>query len=149
MEAQSAIVGMRPLQRRETKIMEANLINAVVRQLGYRKITKECRETMSDICNNGIDGGFGKFIYYSDTVNFFKKNRAAIVEAVEEMANELGEDSAVMVAGFNCLKPCDKETRASIARCIYGGRLTEDDTQVANALSWFAAEEAARAVVDN
>ncbi len=33
------------------------------------------------------------------------------------------------------------------ARALYG-RLASDDTQVANALAWFAAEEVARSIVD-
>lgn len=32
----------------------------------------------------------------------------------------------------------------SVSRCLYGGRLTEDDNDVANALAWFALEEVGR-----
>lgn len=34
-----------------------------------------------------------------------------------------------------------------IGECLYGGRLTDAHTQIANALAWFALEEVARAVV--
>lgn len=40
---------------------------------------------------------------------------------------------------------------ASIARCLYGGRIrpgNDEDTQVANALAWFALEEVAQAIAD-
>lgn len=36
----------------------------------------------------------------------------------------------------------------SVYRCLGGGRLTDEDDIVANALAWFAAEEVARALFD-
>jgi hypothetical protein len=116
------------------------LIRAVVRQLGGK-------ESLEDIARHGIDGGFHGFIYYTDTVPFFKRNRAEIVQLVKSMADDLGEPVIDMIAGFRCLTD-DAETRDSIGRCLYGARLTEDDTEVANALSWFAGEEVARAFTD-
>jgi hypothetical protein len=114
------------------------LVRAVVRQLGGR-------DYLADVARHGADAGFPGFMYYSDTVAFFKRNRAAILALVESMANDLGEEPLAMVAHFNCLAPADNQEKASIARCLYGGRLTDDDTQVANALAWFALEEVARA----
>ena len=146
----------------------SSLVNAVVRQLGGK-------ESLTDIYNYGIDGGFHGFIYYSETIAFFKRNRKAITQLVEDMANDLGKNPVDMVAGFNCLDGRDmqqlqagnavwitadqrrrardrdhilSEHRPSITRCLYGGRLTDDDTQVANALAWFAGEEVARAFCD-
>ncbi len=114
------------------------LILAVIRQLGGR-------ERLEDIRNHGIDGGYAGFTYYADTVSFFKRNRSEIVALVKQMASELGEEPLNLVAGFGCLRPADEETKESICRCLYGGRLTDGDTQVANALAWFAGEEVARA----
>ena len=114
------------------------LIRSVIRQIGDK-------DSLKDVAAHGMDGGFCGFTYHSDTVPFFKRHRAEIRALVESMADSLGEEPLAMVAGFNCLKPADHETKASIARCIYGGRLTDDDTQVANALAWFAGEEVARA----
>ena len=115
------------------------VIRAVVRRVS--------RESIPDIVNHGIDGGFGGFIYYSDTVAFFKRYRHQITDMVEEMADQLGEDPINMVASFGCLDD-DRETRRSIARCLYGRCDWNEDTQVANALSWFAAEESARALYE-
>ncbi len=114
------------------------LIMAVVRQLGGR-------EFLEDIRNHGMAGGFPGFTYYADTVSFFKRNRAEIVATVKHMASEFGEEPLTMVAGFGCLSPADEETKESICRCLYGGRLTDNDMTVANALAWFAGEEVARA----
>lgn len=127
--------------------MDKKLVNAVIRQLGGR-------ESLEDIANHGIVGGFGGFIYTSDTIAFFKRNRAEIVALVKEYADEFGESDIDTVARFNCLsgRNWDKERytkegrelAAEIARALYG-RMKKDDRQVANALAWFAAEEVAHA----
>lgn len=140
------------------------LTRAVVNQLGGWRTAKE---SMLDIARHGINGGFYGFIYYSDTVAFFKAHRADICRMVESQARDLGENPSDMVAGFGCLaghasredydysgnmKSSRREKLAeylpSVSRCLYGGRLTDDDTQVANALAWFAGEEVARAWSD-
>lgn len=128
--------------------MNTKLQNAVLSQLGYDELTEECRATLEDITNHGINGGFSGFIYYTDTIAFFKKNRGAIIELVREMAQDFGQDPIEMVANFNCIRPADFETREEIARALYG-RIKADDTQVPNALAWFAAEEVARELTDN
>jgi hypothetical protein len=114
------------------------LVRAVLRQLGGGK---EAKETLADVARGGADAGFSGFTYYTDTVPFFKRNRAEIVALVESMAEQLGDEPLAMVKGFRCL---DADS-ASIARCLYGGRLTDDDTYTENALTWFALEEVARA----
>lgn len=119
--------------------MNTRLTRAVIRNLGGR-------ESLQDVANHGASGGYTGFTYYSDTVKFFKNNRREIVELVREMAQDFGQDSVSLVAGFNCLTD-DFETRESIARCLYG-RITDEDTQVANALAWFALEEVARYETD-
>ena len=115
----------------------ASLVRSVVRQLSDK-------ESFRDIVRGGIGGGFHGFIYHSDTVAFFKRNREAIRDMAREQAQDFGQDVVSMVAGFNCLTD-DYETRESIARCLFGGRLTDADTEVANALAWYAGEEVARA----
>lgn len=127
--------------------MNTKLQNAVIRQLGLTRKDEELTSTLENICNHGISGGFSGFIYYTDTIAFFKKNRKAIIELVREMAQDFGQNPIDMVSGFNCLTD-DFETREEIARALYG-RLHSDDTQVPNALAWFAAEEAARSLTDN
>ncbi len=137
------------------------LIRAVIRQLGGT-------ESLEDIRTHGVDGGFAGFTYYSDTVEFFKKHRHDIAALVKSMADDLGEQPLEMVCMFGCLGGqslrhggrFDEESRRkavrdavseygeSVGRCLYGGRLTDEDDIVANALAWFAAEEVARAFED-
>lgn len=118
--------------------MNTRLINAVIRKLGGR-------ESLKDVSNHGASAGWSGFIYYSDTVRFYKNNRLEIVELVRDAAQELGIDLVTLVAGFSCLDD-NTETRESIARCLYG-RMSRDDYTVANALSWFALEEVANFLV--
>jgi hypothetical protein len=128
--------------------MNTKLIKAVIDQLGSEG--DDLKANFEDITNHGIDGGFGGFIYYSDTIEFFKKNKKEITELVFEMAEEFGQTPIEFVRGFNCLKSTFEnaaEAEAEISRALYG-RLDKDDTQVPNALAWFAGEEVARYEVD-
>lgn len=120
--------------------LDADLIRAVVRQSGGWNSFKEMAE---DIANHGVDSGFHGWIYYADTVAFTKRNKAAIMAAAKAMANDLGESTYGMIAGFGCLKMQLDE----VAEAIHNPR-SYDRTQVFNALAWFAAEEVARSFVD-
>lgn len=117
------------------------LIRSVARTVG--------KDYLPDLARHGADGGFPGITYYRDTVAFFKRNRSAIVALVEDMASDLGEGPVDLVAGFRCLgggrESRDRDLMASVSRCLYGGRLRDEDTHVANALTWFACEEVARA----
>lgn len=117
------------------------LINAVIDRVGL--------DSVEDINNHGINGGFGGFIYYTDTVKFFKTYRKDILAMAEDMANDLGEDMLSMVGGFNCLSSGGWQNRkpdftpTEIGQAIFNG--TGDGSQmVQNAMAWFAAEEVCR-----
>ena len=128
--------------------MDSKLINAVKRAIGGNKT--EVQSTLQDVTNHGASAGFSGFIYYSDTVKFFKNNRAQIVELVNEYAQEFGQSPVEFVASFNCLNGnySDIEGQNEIGRALYG-RLESDDTQIPNALAWFALEEVARHETNN
>jgi hypothetical protein len=117
------------------------LIRAVVRQSGGWDSFKEMAE---DITNHGVGGGFHGWIYHADTVPFAKRNKAAIMELAQQMADDLGEPLYRMIGGFNCLKMAEGE----VAEAIHNPR-SDDRTQVFNALAWFAAEEVARSYCDS
>ena len=113
------------------------LINAVYSRIG--------KDSIKDVNNYGINGGYSGFIYYSETAKFYSRYRKLINKLVFEMAEQLGEDSQSMVLSFNCINS-DNESRHDIALCLYGGKLSQlkDDYHVPNALAWFAAEEVCR-----
>lgn len=133
------------LAKRVAGRVSEKLARAVFRQLG--ETGEELLSSLRDVARHGANTGWSGFTYYTDTVAFFKRNRKEIVALVESMASDLGEEPIKMVAGFNCLRD-DDTAYASAARALYGGRIRDDDIQVANALAWFALEEVARAVED-
>ena len=119
----------------ETNI-PAGLVRAVVKQSGG---WESFCESAPDIANHGIGGGFHGFIYYADTVKFTKANRANIAKLAEAQAADFGQGVLEMIQGFNCL---GKEFgTGEIARCLYG---RGDDSQIMNALAWYAGEEVCR-----
>lgn len=119
--------------------MNTTLKNAVIRRIGGK-------ETLKDVMNHGIDGGFPGFIYYSDTTAFYRRHRKAINEMAEEMANDMGENVLDMIAGFRCLNGF---STAEVGKVIYGTwEHTDEHTAIGNAMAWFAAEEVARDIWD-
>lgn len=115
-----------------------SIIRAVVRSLG----DKSC---MSDIANYGADGGFPGFTYYSDTVAFFRKHRKEITNNLLALADDIGEDPVKLVCSWRCVGP---NLKLEVGQVVYGARLTDEHTTVANALAWYAVEEIARAMTD-
>lgn len=118
-----------------------SLINAVIKNIG--------KESIQDVNNHGIDGGFSGFIYTAETVAFYKKHKKDILSFAKELADDLGENIIEMIGGFSCLKYYDYKTskwiepegQDAIGQTIYSNEI---DDQVGNALAWFAAEEVCR-----
>ena len=112
---------------------QPDLTNAVISQLGGT-------DSLEDICNGGIDGGFSGFTYYSDTVAFTEANLDAILERLKDDSDSMGLDSiAKILASFRCLQGySENELIAGLCR---GHELRG---LVFNALAWYAAEEIAR-----
>jgi hypothetical protein len=123
-----------------TTCIDAKLARAVIRQLGG---WSQFKEFAVDICNHGIDSGFSGFTYYSDTVPFFTRNRRAIIDLAKEQAADFGQGVLEMIAGFNCLN--GDYTSDEIGETLFG---RNPDTQIANALAWYAGEEVCRSFVD-
>lgn len=112
---------------------------------GWRSFT----ESAPDITAHGIDGGFGGFIYYSETEPFARRNRSAIAEMASAQASDFGTGVFDMIRGFGCfrhdkVKPTDEE----IGSALYAGRDIDNGAPILNALAWYAGEEVARAYCD-
>ncbi len=127
----------------ESSNIPASLIRAVSRQMGSWEYFTESAE---DIQNHGADGGWNGFIWYDDTKKLYRRNRKAILQLAEQMADGLGEDLLSMVASFNCLK-CYKLTQNEVAQALYMSKGEWVDS-VQNAITWFALEETARSYCD-
>jgi hypothetical protein len=121
--------------------IDAGLIRAVVRQSGG---WLSFQEMAPDIVNHGINGGFGGWIYYTETCDFYAKNQSSIVELVEYKSDEHDYKSAQdMVKCFSFIDA----TLSEIGKTLYGNK-RQHDTTIANVLAWFAVEEVARAFVE-
>lgn len=125
----------------EKSNISESLIRAVIRQSGGWEYFKE---RALDIARYGAGGGHSGFIWYSETVAFFDRNKKEILELAIDQAEDFGMDILTMIAGFNCLKGY---TTNDIAAAIYGRSNPESQT-VKNALAWFALEEVARSFAD-
>ena len=123
--------------------LPAPLIRAVVKQSGG---WKNFQEIAKDVAEQGADCGFSGWIYYRETMEFFRKNRKIILEHAEEMAQDLGEPMLSMIQDFGIFRTAPIKTE-DLAKALYAGKGPEVAT-VYNVMSWFALEEVARAYVD-
>lgn len=131
--------------------LPAALIRAVIKQMGG---WQSFQESAADITNHGIAGGFSGFIYYTETVAFAKKHKAAILETLADLTRDIGGDEYQLIAGFNCLSTRGKPdyTPGQIASLIHAREPKNDEnhdyTQIFNALAWYAGEEVAHSFTD-
>lgn len=125
----------------KTQVLKDNsdyktLINAVINRIGL--------DSVDDVNNHGINGGYSGFIYYSDTHAFAIRYRKLIVKLLEEQANGLGEEVVSMVSGFGVFRrsPMDNEDRKELYKFLGGGKC--ELSTITNLMAWFAAEEVCR-----
>jgi hypothetical protein len=123
--------------------IDASIIRAVIRQMGG---WSEFKDDAKNVVDHGAAGGYGQFIYYTDTVAFYARNRAAINRMAGELAENIGDGGIIeCVQGFNCLN--GEYTADEVGAALYGTKSCMN-TQIANALAWFALEEVARSYMD-
>ncbi len=126
--------------------LNPSLVRSTVRQC-YS--WQDFKEMAQDVTNHGANAGFGKFIYYTDTVAFTKRNKKALLEMCKDQASDYyGHGMTVpgFIAGFGCVGcvGCDAE---QVAIALYTGK-GDNVTEVYNALAWYALEEVARRYCD-
>ena len=112
------------------------LINAVINRIGL--------DSVQDVVNHGINGGFNGFIYYTETHAFAMRYRKLIVRLLEEQAEMLGEEVVAMVSNFGVFRrnPMDNEDRKDLYKYLGGGKC--EQSTITNLMAWFAAEEVCR-----
>lgn len=115
------------------------LVNPVKAQTGcdLADFWQEMEDVSKSPC--GAAGGFTGFIWYSETVAFWRKNRQKIYKLMKEQSEGLGENVLGMVCGFNGLKDYEAE---DIARALFGNYNSDYD-QIYNVFAWYALEEVA------
>ena len=125
-------------------------INNVISALGFP--LKGSKQTFIDLstqfencAEHGADCGFSGFIYYNETIAFFKKNRQDIAAHMEQTAAKLGTDIISMVQGFGVFRNSDKPTPSEVGRALWDSVQEWDElTSLYNVFAWYALEEVAR-----
>ena len=115
------------------------LKRAVMRQFGD---SESFYESVSDIANYGASVGVSGFIYYSDTVNFTRRNKNKIMRSLTELSSDIGESIVSMLSTWQFLKGM---SQCEIMDGLYNPK-SEDKITVYNALAWYALEEVANVV---
>jgi hypothetical protein len=112
------------------------LINAVINNIGM--------DSVRDVNNHGIDGGYSGFVYCSDTHKFAMRYRKQIIAMLEDSASSLGEEIISMVNSFGVFRPdgMDSDDKKDLYKYLGGGR--PDQGALTNVMAWFAAEEVCR-----
>lgn len=112
------------------------LINAVINRIGI--------DSIENINNHGIHGGFSGFTYYKDTHAFAMRYRKLIIKRLQEQASELGQEVVEMVSQFGTFRnnPMDSQDRMDLYKYLGGGRCQQ--STITNLMAWFAAEEVCR-----
>ena len=112
------------------------ITSAIIDQLGC-KDANELLGTFKDVCRGGANAGFHGFIYSQDMLQFFRDNRAEILELLKEQAELAGESGVLeLILSFNCLKDSEIDID-QIGAVIFGN---SEDSQVIDALCWFTLE---------
>jgi hypothetical protein len=99
-------------------------VNSIIEALGYPltgsgDTFKELSAEFVNCAKHGADVGFSGFIYYSETIPFFKKNRTAIASHLERTAAELGTGIFSMVQSFGIFRNSEKPTPTEIGKALW------------------------------
>lgn len=122
-------------------IDELNLNKKLVKAYNFEDL-----EDMQNIASHGYQSGVSGFIYYSETVAFWRKHKKAIMEVLTELHNSIGEGSLIeMIQGFNGLKDYSQD---EIGQAIYG-RYNENLDTVYNTLVWACGENLAYSISEH
>lgn len=115
---------------------------AVIRHCGDWQGFKDIAE---DVANHGADAGFGGWTYYHETAAFTRKNKGAIMEALQADAQECGIGLLELVQSFRCIGK--DYSIDEIGKAIYAGK--GDAVEIVyNGLAWYALEAVAREHAD-
>ena len=126
---------------------ENKTIKNVLKSLGFTgngsfEALKELSVELENCALNGAQCGVPGFIYYNETIAFFKTNRKDIVNHIEKMAVEFGTDIISMVQNFGVFRNGSKPTTGEVGKALYDTcRIHPELTSLYNVFSWYALEE--------
>ena len=125
-------------------------VNNVIKALGFPltgswETFNELSTQLENCAEYGADIGIPGFIYYSETIPFFRKNRQDIVNHMEQTAAEMGTDIISMVQSFGVFRNSDKPAPSEAGRTLYdSGKSYDELTTLYNVFAWYALEEVSR-----
>ena len=124
-------------------------VNNVIKALGYPlqgsgRVFNELSTQFENCAEHGADCGFCGFIYYNETIAFFRANRKDIISHMEQSAAEMGTDIISMVQGFGVFRNGDKPTASEVGRALWDSQKSQDLTTLYNVFAWYALEEVSR-----
>lgn len=125
------------LMNESTFVAQSNyamLTTAVIDQCGGWESFEEDAENIQTC---GAAGGFGGFIYYTETCKFYDDNKALILSAFAYECHEMGMGAAECLHNFNCVTDCRLDV---CERFLMGLDAGDEETQLKNAMSWWALE---------
>ena len=127
-----------------------NTVNNVIEALrfplnGSGQDFIELSSNFESCAEHGADCGIPGFIYYNETISFFKLNQSDIVDHLERASKEFGIDLFSMVQGFGVFRYSEKPTVIQIGKALWGNHKIQPElTQLYNVFAWYALEEVSR-----
>ena len=125
------------------------LITNVIKTLGFpltgnKAVFNELSSKLENCAEHGANIGISGFIYYSETIPFFRKNRQDIINHMEQIAAEFGTDIISMVQGFGVFRNCEKPSSSEVGRALWDSKENPELTTLYNVFAWYALEETAQ-----
>jgi hypothetical protein len=124
-------------------------VNNVIKALGFPlhgsgSVFNELSTQFENCAEHGADCGISGFIYYNETIAFYRANRKDIISHMEQSAAEMGTDIISMVQGFGVFHNCEKPTPSEVGRSLWDSNKSPDLTTLYNVFAWYALEEVSR-----
>ena len=145
----SNIQTMRNYLHRKSGFAERT-INNIIKALGFPLEGSgqnfiELSTQFENCAEYGADCGISGFIYYSETIAFFKKHRVDIASHIERTASELGIDIFSMVQNFGVFQNSEKPTAGEVGKALWdASQFWPEFTNLYNVFAWYALEEVSR-----
>jgi hypothetical protein len=124
-------------------------VSNVLEALGYSlddggEAISEVSADLENCAEHGAECGFSGFIYYNETIAFYKENRQDIVKHMEQTAAEFGTDIISMVQDFGVFRNGDKPGPSDVGRALWDSTIHDGLTSLYNVFAWYALEEVSR-----
>ena len=124
-------------------------VNNVIKALGFPltgsgETFSELSSQFENCAEHGANIGISGFIYYSETIAFFRKNRQDIVAHMEQTAADFGTDIISMVQDFGVFRNSDKPAPSEVGRALWDSKTNPELTTLYNVFAWYALEEVSR-----